>query len=234
MVPDLVRDDIGLGEIARRPEPAAQVPEKAQVDVHLLVARAVEGPDRRLREAAGRLDRAGEQHELGKLVLLVAAAEDVAPSVLGIGEHHGDELAHLVGLSGRLAGPARLLPRLLPSLLRAAQLGQQQRGIHAEQQRQHVLALLTSPRFRELSPKQVAPTLADEGIYMVSEATMCRLLRFVTPNDRFFGRDAAILAARHLVYQRARRRHPERWTTETRDWSPASAVTLNPNQTSSP
>ena len=279
-----------------------------------------------------------------------------------------------------------------------------------EQQRQHVLALLTSPRFRELSPKQVVPTLADEGVYMVSEATMYRLLReerllshrensrprshhrpaelvagapntvwcwditylrapvrgtffylylledlysrrivgwqvldcesaeaaallvertcaelnvdssklhlhsdnggpmkgatmlatlqrlgvvasfsrprvsddnpfpeslfrtlkyrpgfpnrpfrdieearqwvsgfarwyneqhlhsalnFVTPNDRFFGRDAAILAARHLVYQRARRRHPERWTTETRDWSPAPAVTLNPNQTSS-
>jgi putative transposase len=58
-------------------------------------------------------------------------------------------------------------------------------------------------------------------------------LNFVTPNDRYFGRDAAILAARHLVYQRARRRHPERWTGATRNWSPAPAVTLNPNQASS-
>jgi transposase InsO family protein len=280
----------------------------------------------------------------------------------------------------------------------------------SEQQRRHVLALLTSPRFRDLSPRQVVPTLADEGIYTVSEATMYRLLRserllthrassrprthhrppelvaatpntvwcwditylrapvrgtfyylylledlysrrivgwqvldcesaeaaallvertcaelkvdssrlhlhadnggpmkgatmlatlqrlgvvasfsrprvsddnpfaeslfrtlkyrpgfpsrpfrdieearqwvsgfvrwyneqhlhsalnFVTPNDRYFGRDAAILAARHLVYQRARGRHPERWTGETRNWSPAPAVTLNPNQASS-
>jgi transposase InsO family protein len=55
-------------------------------------------------------------------------------------------------------------------------------------------------------------------------------LNFVTPDDRYFGRDAAILAARHLVYQRARRRHPRRWTGETRNWSPAPAVTLNPSR----
>jgi putative transposase len=58
-------------------------------------------------------------------------------------------------------------------------------------------------------------------------------LNFVTPNDRYFGRDAAILAARHLVYQHARRRHPERWSRETRNWTPAPAVTLNPSQSSS-
>lgn len=55
-------------------------------------------------------------------------------------------------------------------------------------------------------------------------------LNFVTPDDRYFGRDSAILAARHLVYQRARRRYPDRWTGETRNWTPAPAVTLNPNQ----
>lgn len=55
-------------------------------------------------------------------------------------------------------------------------------------------------------------------------------LNFVTPDDRYFGRDAAILAARHIVYRRAQRRYPERWSGETRNWSPARAVTLNPNQ----
>lgn len=55
-------------------------------------------------------------------------------------------------------------------------------------------------------------------------------LNFVTPEDRYYGRDKAILAERHLVYQRARRRNPERWSGDTRDWSPAPAVTLNPHQ----
>ena len=55
-------------------------------------------------------------------------------------------------------------------------------------------------------------------------------LNFVTPEDRYRGRDKAILAARHLVYQRARKRNPERWSADTRDWSPAPAVVLNPHQ----
>lgn len=55
-------------------------------------------------------------------------------------------------------------------------------------------------------------------------------LNFVTPDDRYHGRDKAILAARHLVYERARRKHPERWSRDTRDWAPAPAVILNPNQ----
>lgn len=46
-----------------------------------------------------------------------------------------------------------------------------------DQQRRHVLALLMRRRFRELSPKQIVPTLADEDVYTVSEATMYRLLR---------------------------------------------------------
>lgn len=55
-------------------------------------------------------------------------------------------------------------------------------------------------------------------------------LNYVTPDDRYHGRDKAILAARHLVYQRARRRNPERWSGGTRDWSPAPPVKLNPQR----
>lgn len=55
-------------------------------------------------------------------------------------------------------------------------------------------------------------------------------LNFVTPEDRYHGRDKAILAARHLVYERARKRNPERWSGDTRDWSPAPPVKLNPQQ----
>jgi transposase InsO family protein len=43
----------------------------------------------------------------------------------------------------------------------------------------HVLALLTSPQYGHLSPKQLVPRLADEGRYLASESTMYRLKRRV-------------------------------------------------------
>jgi putative transposase len=59
-------------------------------------------------------------------------------------------------------------------------------------------------------------------------------IRFVTPDERHFGREAQVLAQRHEVYQRARRRHPERWSRSTRDWTPAGPVRLNPTATTTP
>jgi len=53
-------------------------------------------------------------------------------------------------------------------------------------------------------------------------------IRFVTPGDRHAGRDAAILKKRRRVYRAARRRHPERWSREIRDWTPVHKVHLNP------
>jgi len=55
-------------------------------------------------------------------------------------------------------------------------------------------------------------------------------IRFVTPNDRHEGRDVAILAARRNVYAKARTRTPRRWTGLTRNWSPITAVRLNPDR----
>lgn len=55
-------------------------------------------------------------------------------------------------------------------------------------------------------------------------------IRFVTPNDRHEGRDVPILAARRVVYAKARIRTPRRWTSRTRDWSPIAAVRLNPER----
>jgi transposase InsO family protein len=47
----------------------------------------------------------------------------------------------------------------------------------SEAERSNVLALLHSPRFRDLPPAQVVVRLADEGKYIASESTMYRLLR---------------------------------------------------------
>jgi transposase InsO family protein len=53
-------------------------------------------------------------------------------------------------------------------------------------------------------------------------------VRFVTPGDRHAGKDAAILAKRHRVYEVARAKNPARWTTATRNWTPIADVYLNP------
>jgi putative transposase len=57
-------------------------------------------------------------------------------------------------------------------------------------------------------------------------------IRYVSPAERHDGRDVAILAARHALYQEARKRNPARWSGDTRDWSPVGAVTLNPERDS--
>jgi len=40
-----------------------------------------------------------------------------------------------------------------------------------------VVAVMTSPQYCQVSPKQLVPWLADEGIYLASESTMYRLQR---------------------------------------------------------
>lgn len=53
-------------------------------------------------------------------------------------------------------------------------------------------------------------------------------INFVTPAERHAGKDTAILFKRDALYQQARARHPERWSGNTRNWTPRGAVTLNP------
>jgi putative transposase len=55
-------------------------------------------------------------------------------------------------------------------------------------------------------------------------------IRFVTPNERHDGREGDVLAHRVRVYERARRKHPNRWSRGTRNWTPAPAVFLNPKR----
>lgn len=55
---------------------------------------------------------------------------------------------------------------------------------------------------------------------------------FVTPNERHSGNDSAIMAQRRLVYEAAKRRNPERWSREIRNWKAAEEVWLNPEKAS--
>jgi len=51
-------------------------------------------------------------------------------------------------------------------------------------------------------------------------------IRFVTPHERHSGQDLEILQRRHALYQEARRHNPERWSGETRNWTPVRTAVL--------
>jgi putative transposase len=59
-------------------------------------------------------------------------------------------------------------------------------------------------------------------------------IRYVSPAQRHAGQDGLMLAARHALYQQARARNPRRWSGPTRNWTPISVVTLNPERDASP
>jgi transposase InsO family protein len=47
----------------------------------------------------------------------------------------------------------------------------------SQQERQHILDTLNSPRYRDLSPNQIVPLLADQGVFLGSESSFYRILR---------------------------------------------------------
>ena len=132
MVADLVGDHIGLGKIAGRAEPLAELVVEGEVDVELVVVRAVERPDRRRRRAATRRGLPAEEDERRRLVGLAHALEDRRPGILGIAEDRGDELALLVGGRARLAGfgpgPATAAARELEAATAAEEPGRVDAG----------------------------------------------------------------------------------------------------------
>ena len=46
-----------------------------------------------------------------------------------------------------------------------------------DEERAHILEVVNGPDFRDLTPKQIVPALADAGRYLASESTIYRLLR---------------------------------------------------------
>ena len=94
--------------------------------------------------------------------------------------------------------------------------------------------------FRTMKYRPQYPSRAFESLkhaqgwvdQFVSWYNTCHLhsaIRFVTPDDRHYGRQDDILANRHKVYEKARCRHPNRWSRKTRNWNPVYIVWLNPD-----
>jgi putative transposase len=55
-------------------------------------------------------------------------------------------------------------------------------------------------------------------------------IRFITPAQRHRGEDQAIPAQRHAVYENAKQQRPERWSGDTRNWTPVGPMMLNPER----
>jgi putative transposase len=88
-------------------------------------------------------------------------------------------------------------------------------------------------------PKQPVKPFADissarrwtqELVTWYNEEHRHSAIRFVTPSQRHAGLDREILKRRAVVYEAARKAHPNRWSRETRNWSHITEVHLNPDK----
>ena len=113
VVSDLVRDHVGLGELAAlaadlaAAETSLEVLEERGVEIDLPIVRTIERSHRGLREPARRARGAGEHDQRRRLIGLSGGGEDLFPLHFGASEHGGNELAHLIGGGLRLASPGR-------------------------------------------------------------------------------------------------------------------------------
>ena len=70
-------------------------------------------------------------------------------------------------------------------------------------------------------PQPGRPTGVGEGFYaLVQHEHRHSRIRFVTPSERHRNLDHQILARRHELYEQARKKSPERWSGQTRNWEP--------------
>ena len=84
MMSDLVRDDVGLGEVTGGAEALFEIAVESQVDVDLLIERAIEGTHGRLGKPAVGLHGVGEEHELGVPVAFATLGKPRMPGTLDI------------------------------------------------------------------------------------------------------------------------------------------------------
>ena len=75
-----------------------------------------------------------------------------------------------------------------------------------------------------------AQSWVDGFVFWYNTQHLHSSIRYVTPDDRHFGREEHILANRRKVYEKARNRNPNRWSKDIRNWSPVRMVWLNPEK----
>ena len=95
-------------------------------------------------------------------------------------------------------------------------------------------SLFRTMKYRPCFPKQPFASLAaaqkwvDGFVGWYNTEHLHSSIRFVTPDDRHFGREQTILASRRDLYENARLKNPNRWSRNIRNWEPVETVYLNP------
>jgi putative transposase len=93
-------------------------------------------------------------------------------------------------------------------------------------------ALFRTLKVSPAYPRQGFSSCAEAGRWMAGFVAwyngehLHRGLGFVTPDDRYFGRDESLLAQRRAVYARARLAKPHRWSLSSRGWAPGPPAVL--------
>lgn len=72
-----------------------------------------------------------------------------------------------------------------------------------------------------------APQWVDRFVGWYNDEHRHSAIRYATPSQRHKGEDIEILANRHRVYQKAKKRRKERWSGSIRIWEPITEVWLN-------
>ena len=75
-----------------------------------------------------------------------------------------------------------------------------------------------------------AQAWVDGFVFWYNTQHMHSSIRYVTPDDRHYGREDRILANRKKVYEKAKSRSPNRWSKNIRNWNPVRQVWLNPEK----
>ena len=101
MVTDFVRNNVSLREIARRLEAPLQFLKKAEIEVHLAIAGAVEWTTCRSSQAARRLNRSAKELHLCGLII----RQKFRPRFLNVSHDSVDHIDHLFFLGSRRRGP---------------------------------------------------------------------------------------------------------------------------------
>lgn len=97
-------------------------------------------------------------------------------------------------------------------------------------------ALFRTAKYCPLWPERPFETLEDARAWVLqfvrwyNEEHRHSGLKYVTPNQRHRGEASGLLARRTRVYEAARDRHPQRWSTSIRNWALWDAVYLNPER----
>ena len=97
MVPNLVRDDIRLRKIAWSTKPSLEFFVERQVDIHLLIERAIKWSRCSTGKTAGAFHLPGEKDERGFGVATAKClGEKIAPHIFVVGNNHANKLRHRI------------------------------------------------------------------------------------------------------------------------------------------